>query len=119
MEDDTPGQILGVTHKTDGKSGSFSSSSTKSESSSGKMYTQGPQQEYSAEDKSSTDEARLERDRVAQKPKTFFYIGVFIGMLIVCAMLSVQEQDEEMALVQKRLERENLMRAEQESFRDA
>lgn len=81
MEKDTPGQILGVTHKSDGKSEqtSSSSSSARSSSSSGtqsppiaERFTQKASDEdaYTSHDTSDTHE-----HRDAQKEKRYFYAG--------------------------------------------
>lgn len=72
LEDDTPGQILGVTHKTDGKSASQSYTSTN-------FNTQGPKtdSEYTAHDVSDTQEYKKER----LDGKFYFGIGVTLVMV--------------------------------------
>ncbi|XP_058053494.1 protein tumorous imaginal discs, mitochondrial isoform X1 [Anopheles bellator] len=91
LEEDTPGQIMGVTFKTDGKSstsdsGSFSSSSTSASSSSSswsssnvsEKYTQGARDEsygdYTTHDKTETTSYRKEQ----LGSRFYFSLGVLI-----------------------------------------
>lgn len=96
LEEDTPGQILGVTHKTDGKSSSFSkgpSSSSKTSSSSHKMHTQGePDPEPVSEETYQADQ---------KSTKRLFAYGVALGAFLVAWFLTKSERDNEMRLVEE------------------
>lgn len=87
MEQDTPGQIMGITHKTDGKSNN-SSTTENSTASTGETisekFTQGSREEknYSKTDKSGTVEFEKENDSIPYKflGMAIVIIGVFLFM---------------------------------------
>lgn len=126
LEDDTPGQIFGVTHKTDGKSSSFSasssdsstrSSSSSSSESSSKFKTQGPEkEEYVAHDISGRSDYKRPNNS-----RKWMWIGSGIGMLFALYLLNQKNDEYEMQIVQERLakkEAEEFLRVQKEQQRE-
>lgn len=78
IEENTPGQIMGVSIKTDGKSATSGSSSTRSTSdeSISAKFTQGAREDdnYSKTDETDTHEYRKER----LGPNFYFFFGFFL-----------------------------------------
>lgn len=103
METGTPGQIFGVTHKTDGKSSNWTSSASKAQRSNAENvsseFTQGPKtDEYEKVDKSATGEPEQERQ---SKQKMFVAVGIAMVVVFVY-LLSKYSAEERMRMEQER-----------------
>lgn len=95
LETDTPGQICGVTYKTDGKSSSWTSSSSttrrKTAENISEEFTQGPKrEEYESHDKSGSGE---QPSKLSENQRMFNVLGAAIVIFIVAYMfLQSREQ---------------------------
>lgn len=93
LEKDTPGQIMGVTHKTDGKSDTSSESTSASARADpiSERFTQkaADDDRYSTHDQSDTHEYRTQ-----QAEKRYYYVGAVFTIIITiyCLMLSSDNQ---------------------------
>lgn len=99
LETDTPGQIFGVTHKTDGKSSNWTSSSSSSSTrrkaaeNISEKFTQGPRpDEYEEHDESASGDPPK---NLLDNPK-FFHILGFIIVVYIIVYLSRQFEEESM-----------------------
>lgn len=109
MEADTPGQILGVTYKDDGKSSSFSSNSSSSPHEE-PLFTQGPKK--SEFDNYESHDVKDSKEFTKHRLDSRFYFGlgmliVFVGFLFygIDYQQSYLDEQTELAL-KKRRERE-------------
>lgn len=104
LETDTPGQIFGVTYKTDGKSSNWTSSSSSSSSTRrstaqniSKEFTQGPKhEEYERHDKTASGEAASDQ---AHNEKIFIIIGFLIFITILAYVF---KSSEEKSMIERR-----------------
>ncbi|KAG4079868.1 hypothetical protein HA402_014999 [Bradysia odoriphaga] len=120
LEENTPGQIMGITHKTDGKSANGTMSD---------KYTQRSKDRDNYSEHDPTNTVEYQKEQLGDS-KLYFFVGVF---LVACAIFYASSRqtldlDHERELVYKKLaERENERRFEEEErlksklgpFRDA
>lgn len=101
LETDTPGQICGVTYKTDGKSSSWTSSSSTTRRQTAENiseeFTQGPKcEEYESHDKSASGE---QPSKLSDNRKMLNVIGAGI---VICIVAYMSRQSREQYVIDRR-----------------
>lgn len=105
MEKDTPGQIHGITYKSDGKSSTESSSENVSE-----KFTQRPQEDFSYEEHDQRGTFEYEKNRIT--PRHYFIFGFFAIFLLFYFALNPSLEE-----AQRARSREEALRYQEEQRR--